>query len=66
MDSKTDAAMNAVPPSDQASPNGMIPHDAVHRKGDDTWASPPRPMLARDAALPFKHRAAELAHRVAA
>jgi hypothetical protein len=31
-------------------PNGMILHNVVvHRKGDDTWASPPsRQMLVRD------------------
>src|ERR1700692_4197319 len=43
-------AMNAEPSSDQATLSGMILHDvAVHRNGDDTWASPPsRPILARD------------------
>jgi hypothetical protein len=55
-----------VPASDQATSNGVILHDVVHRKGDDTWASPSRPILARDAASPFKRRAAELAQRVTA
>jgi hypothetical protein len=71
MDSKTTAAMNAEPPSDQATPSGMPLHDVGdggpkdvrlgfrrigYRLADcEAWA----------AASTFKHRAAELAHHVA-